>query len=400
MISYLRPGDQDPLSSLTGFSQGFAQGRPVIDLRYQIRDQSSFFQRPLGSFPDSCDLKSRQLPDIGPGLHHLIKKDFDSCRTGKCSPVIGVQFLKSLIQIRLIFQRFRPYSRQFQDFCSQGSQFCGHCGNQIFWPGHQDLTACQRKFFIPGKLISQSADPAYNNNSRSFHSLSFYFLRKLFYCGNDPFLSCGGSLLEHRGRHIRIHSCRQKGRADIRKGRDTHKEYQRSLGIYQGFKINIISLSLPFMTGDDMQGRGIVPMGHRDPVIGRHCDRRSHSRHYLIGDTFFCQKLQFLAASSEKKRISSLQADYPIAFLSFLHQDLIDLFLGHCMMGSPFSHVNSLCFFWDLGQYSLAHQAVIDHNFCAAQDFLSFYCKKSRIPRAGSYQPDLAFTHIYLLLYC
>ena len=238
----------------------------------------------------------------------------------------------------------------------------------LSWSCHQDFPACQRKFLIPGKFICQRAYLSDNNNRRCLNSLSVHFCFQSTDCSYHTFLSCRSSFLKDCCRHIRIHTPCKKSAADIFQCGNSHQENQRSFCLCQRLKINIILLSCTFMSCNDMQGRAEISVRHRNSVIRRNRNRRSHSRYNLIRDSILRKKFQFLTASAKKEWISTFKSYYFISFLSLFQKDFIDILLHHGVMACSFSHVDQSCVLRNSCQNAFANQTVIYYHICLLQN--------------------------------
>ena len=62
------------------------------------------------------------------------------------------------------------------------------------------------------------------------------------------------------------------------------------------------------VTGKYVKTAACLPVSNRDSEQFRHSNRRGHARHQLKRDIFILKCQHFLAATSEDKRISALQA--------------------------------------------------------------------------------------------
>ena len=233
-------------------------------------------------------------------------------------------------------------SRKFQYLRAFFTKFICCSGNQFLRSCDKNLPACKRQFLIPAEFLSQCTDFAHNNNSRRLDSLTLHFFFQSGNCSHDAFLSCCGSLLEDRCRHIFIHSCIHKSCTDIRKCGHTHKKYQGTFCVNKSAKINVVLLSCTLMSRNNVHRRTEISVCHRNSVVCRNCDGRGNSRNHLISDSVLLKKLQLLAASSEKKRVSAFQSYYAMSFLRLLKKHLIDILLAHDVMAGTFSHVDQL----------------------------------------------------------
>ena len=149
-----------------------------------------------------------------------------------------------------------------------------------------------------------------------------------------------------------------------------------------------------------MDRRTEISVCHRNAVVCRHSDRGSHSRNHFIRNPIRSQKLQFLSASSEQKRISAFEPYYPVSLLRFLKKHLIDLFLLHGMPVRTLPYIDESCRRRYFRKHTLSHQTVIDNNICLGEDFHSLQCKKADISRSCSYKPYFSLFHSASPLSC
>src|SRR5690606_7455306 len=63
------------------------------------------------------------------------------------------------------------------------------------------------------------------------------------------------------------------------------------------------------------------------------------------------KQFDFFTTTPEDKRITAFQAQYPLALLRKIHQELIDAGLLHAMLTAAFTHVNS----FGITPYQLHH---------------------------------------------
>ena len=104
------------------------------------------------------------------------------------------------------------------------------------------------------------------------NSLTLHFFFQSGNCSHDAFLSCCGSLLEDRCRHIFIHSCIHKSCTDIRKCGHTHKKYQSTFCVNKSVEINVVLLFCTLMSRNNVHRRTEISVCHRNSIVCRNCD--------------------------------------------------------------------------------------------------------------------------------
>ena len=148
-----------------------------------------------------------------------------------------------------------------------------------------------------------------------------------------------------------------------------------------------------------MERRSVVPVGHRNPGISRHCNRGRNSRYHFKINSFFCKKLQFLSSPSEHKRIPALQPQHILPFFCLPHKNPVDLLLGHRMISGMFSHINRLCCLGDMAEYLSTDQSIIDDDIRCPHELRCPNCEKARISRPRSGNPHLSHDTIFFLVF-
>ena len=134
-------------------------------------------------------------------------------------------------------------------------------------------------------------------------------------------------------------------------------------------------------------------MGHRNPRIGRHGQRRGHSGHLLKGNAVFFQKFQLLAASPEQERVAALQPHNLFALQSLFQQNPVDFLLGHRVIAGLLAYVDFLGSFRNQAQNFRANQPVVDHHLRPAKNLQSFPGEQPRVAGACAYQNDTSRFH-------
>ena len=77
------------------------------------------------------------------------------------------------------------------------------------------------------------------------------------------------------------------------------------------------------MSGDDMERRGVIPMGHRNPGICRNTIARGHARHNGKRHAVFPQHLRLFSPSAKDKGITAFQTHHLFPLLRQLYQQKI-----------------------------------------------------------------------------
>ena len=136
-------------------------------------------------------------------------------------------------------------------------------------------------------------------------------------------------------------------------------------------------------------------MGHRDPVISRDRDGGRDPRDDLIGDAGVDQQLQLFTAPSEQEGISPLEPDDSPAFLRFIKQKLVDLFLGHGVIPCPLADADVFRFPWEERKQRVSDQGVIDDDICFFDYIHCFDGEQTRISGACPHKPHFSCFHSY-----
>ena len=345
--SLLCPGDQDMASRRSCMCQTFSKFSCIIYLRHKIREESSGCKCFSGGRTNGTDLYSRSpaqhVSYIQLQLRKLVEEDRYANGTGKYQPSLSLFALKPVKRIpqRYIGRNgFRTDCGHLNDLRSQFSQsLCQH-GHILSWTGKEKTPSAQDPVFRPVKLIRKRTHLSYKNNSRCADpgSVCCFFQPSNGRC-DPPLIRCG-SPLQDGGGHIRIHSRIHQTVKDHFHGGYSHKERQSSVQLHQRFKVYMKGAVLPGVTGYDMKGRCIVSVRDRNSRISRHSYRRRNTRHHFKGNPGLHQLFQFFPASSEDKRVSSLEPQHILPLLRLTDKDPADLLLRNRVVSCVFSHVD------------------------------------------------------------
>ena len=171
---------------------------------------------------------------------------------------------------------------------------------------------------------------------------------------------------------------------------DAHEEDQSPIQTGQSLEVPVRQVPVPRMGGDDVHRRRGAPMRHRYPGAGQGGESRGHAGHHLERDTVGQKRLDLLAAAPEQERVPALEADDPPARKRAVHQERLDLPLGHRMASPLLADIQPLGPLGKEGEEPGAHQPVEHHHLRPLQDLPAPQRQQPRIARPGPDEPDLS----------
>ena len=120
-------------------------------------------------------------------------------------------------------------------------------------------------------------------------------------------LSGGGALLQHTGRRLRVFSVFYEAAHNIWQVLKPHEEDQSALlpGQRAVIENGRPVFMAAFMAGDHMEGRSVIPVGHRNPAVSRYRIRGRDARHHHEIHAGSPQLLPFLTAAPENVRVAA-----------------------------------------------------------------------------------------------
>ena len=123
------------------------------------------------------------------------------------------------------------------------------------------------------------------------------------------------------------------------------------------------------MAGDERDERAVLAMGQRHARERRPRNRRSDARHHLELDLRARERLGFLAAAPEDKRVAALEPhdDAPLARVLDQHRVQVGL-LDAFVRAAAFARVNQLGFGRREPQQFRAYEVVVDDDVGAAEE--------------------------------
>ena len=136
------------------------------------------------------------------------------------------------------------------------------------------------------------------------------------------------------------------------------------------------------MAGDERDERAVLAMGERHARERRPRNRRSDARHHLELDTSARERLGFLAAAAEDKRIATLEPhdDAPLARVLDQHRVQVGL-LDTLVRSAAFARVDQLGFGRREPQQFRAYEVVVDDDVGAAKNICTAH--RDQIGSAG-----------------
>ena len=314
-------------------------------------------------------------------------------RTGEHQPAVSGNLFNRFIKLWVVLPFHCANTGVGCDICAQRTEFPAEGAVSLRRAGDNDLPALERQAVKPVKAGRQAAHPAYHDDGWTDDFGIRRSLRKFCQCGNHLALTGQRPPFDDGGGHVPFHTGIQQSLADHGQGGYAHQEHKRSICPPQSVKIDFQLCPCLGVTGDDVHGGAVLPMGHRDSCVGGHRQCRGHARHLLKGNAVFLQQLQLLTAPAEQEGVAALQAHNTFTLLCFFQQNLIDLVLWHGVVAGLFAHIN---FFGILGNHAQnfrADQTVKDHDLRLSQSFQSLSCQQPRIPRACAHQYHIACAH-------
>ena len=193
---------------------------------------------------------------------------------------------------------------------------------------------------------------------------------------------CGQrAALNHRRGHILRHARLHQTGQNHRRAADAHQKHQRAAMAHERFKIQIELAVLLGVSGDDVHGRGEIPMRHRNARVCRYGQRAGHAGHDLKRNMVLFEQLQFLAAAAEQKAVAALEAHDAFALLCLFQQNLIDAPLRHRMTIALFADIYLFGGVRHQRENLRPYQPVIDHHFGVQNRLSALDGEQSRISR-------------------
>ena len=248
----------------------------------------------------------------------------------------------------------------------------------------------ERQALKPAQLVRQGAHASHNDQRGTAYPHRGRPLRKRPQRSAAPPLPGEGSPLHHGGGGVRVHPGRQQSAHNSGQRRHAHEEHQCPPGAHKGLEVDVRDAALPGVTGDNVQRRGVVPVGHRDPPVGRRRNSGGHAGDLLEVQPRPGQGLQLLAAPAKDEGVSPLQPHHAVSRLGLLQQNLVDLRLGHRVAPGLLAHVDPPGGGGDHLQNGGAHQPVIDHHLRSLQGLPPLDRQQSRVPRTRADQRYLS----------
>ena len=141
----------------------------------------------------------------------------------------------------------------------------------------------------------------HHGDGRGPDSFPFYYIYNIIQGSHSRLLSGRGSLLENADRRCRVFAILNQGTHDVGQVLKSHQKDQGALLLGQGGVIQhgLPILVISFMTGNHMEGGGIIPVGHRNAAVGRYrVGGRDSRNHFKIQARSF-KLLAFLPAPAK-----------------------------------------------------------------------------------------------------
>ncbi len=116
------------------------------------------------------------------------------------------------------------------------------------------------------------------------------------------------------------------------------------------------------MAGHEGAGLRVVTVRQRDARIGGNARGRRDAGYNLERDAVPGEGLDLLAAAPEDERVAALEAQHALAFLGEPHQQFVDFFLRHGVVGALLADENVRRVAPRHCDDGFGHQVVVEHH--------------------------------------
>jgi hypothetical protein len=144
------------------------------------------------------------------------------------------------------------------------------------------------------------------------------------------------------------------------------------------------------MPGNQGQSGSKIPMGYGNTGIGWYCNSRGHPRYHFKLNAMLSQKQCLFPAPTENKRIAAFEPYHHFAFPGLIYQQLVDSFLGQCMVTGSFTHIDFLRLPGYIFYQLRIGQTIKNNHLSLLQAFYPFNSKKPGIPGSCAHQINYA----------
>ena len=152
------------------------------------------------------------------------------------------------------------------------------------------------------------------------------------------------------------------------------------------------------MARHEGDGRGVVPVGKRDPRIGGNGDGGRHAGNDLERDARLPEDLRLLAAAAEDEGVAALEAGHDVPPPGLLDEAPVDLLLGEGVVAPLLAGVDPTGLLSGMEKNLRADQMVVDDHIRLPDAFRPAEGDQTRIARSGADDIDFAFFHHRILI--
>ena len=225
-------------------------------------------------------------------------------------------------------RRLDPDGRQLEDIGAELPQARGQAAGLLPRPRDHDAPAKERARLEPIEPVAQTHHAADHRHRRRLKAGRHDLLRNVRECAPQRLLPAGRPPAHQGDQGFRRRAVFDELRGDHADPLDAHEHHFRSGRLRELRKIEgTLSFGGIFVPGENGELRGVIAMRHGNARVGRRGDRGADARDDLELQTRLRERLGFLAASSENKRVATLQPHHPPAGAGLLDQQRIDLLL-------------------------------------------------------------------------